>query len=34
MSPEAIMHNDVAAATKPNLMTMLKLQTTLLLRTV
>jgi hypothetical protein len=34
MSPEAMMHNDVAAARKPNLMTMLKLQTTLLLRTV
>jgi hypothetical protein len=34
MSPEAIMHDDVAAAQKLNLMTMLKLQTTLLLRTV
>jgi hypothetical protein len=34
MSPEAIMHDDVAAAQKLNLMTMLKLQTTLLLRMV
>jgi hypothetical protein len=36
MSPKDIllMHNDVAAVRKPNLMTMLKLQTTLLLRMV
>jgi hypothetical protein len=33
MSPEAIMHNDVAAR-KTKFMTMLKLQTTLLLRMV
>jgi hypothetical protein len=34
MSPEAIMHNDVVVLEKLNLMTMLKLQTTMLLRTV
>jgi uncharacterized membrane protein YGL010W len=34
MSPEAIMHNDVLLLEKLNLMTILKLQTTLLLRMV